>query len=874
MIGHPSSDQVPTAAARLRPRHLVAAAVLAIAASALAAQPPEPPLPERSTRAAREAAAAIQPPSRLQPPPLPPGVSFSPPAVSAEKSAQPPGSPIPPQSGAAPAVPPPPASSSSVRGPAFPSQVTTSTSRSGQFVVHGPDLQVRSYFAAHCDEVAAQLRQVLRDDQSWSLPIVVALKLPPDIDAAEPAVKTSISKITHGGFHLQLALQVRHDLRLADLDRELIRILLAERILRPHKDIATARGNILPDWLLTGVSQALAFRTRSRPSAVFAAVFRTGRIYGIEEILSASAGDLDALSRAIYETSCCALVLALLDQHEGPARFGQFLSLLAADNREDRELLTACFPSLALSSSSLNKWWSIQMASLATPSVFETLGPTATKNELEAALMFACQAAPAEVPRQTRAIAAPQPDAPPGTAEEPPAEEKKRGLLGRMFGGNSEKKDEAEAAKADSPPPPAAEAKKEEPKEEPKKEQPKETPKPKAKDKPQPADEGETEKRPGLIRRMFGGGNADDGEAKKEEPAKKAAAKPKPEVKEALPPKPKAKPKKEDAEPPADEPKKDAVPLTPGTKRRLFGSQAAWPSSPDLAALFSDYLSWQTFSLSRHPILAASPRHTALFGKKKKAGEEAEPEKEEASKKTEAKKEAPKKEEKKKEEPKEQPKAESKPAPKPEPKAEPKADKKTDDSEAAEEDKPKRGGLFSIFGRKTKDEPDADSTDEPEKPKAAAKPKSRSKPATPAAAAPSPGTVPVSIPLEDYPAILKRKDRTAIIDRNVKALNLLLPRSHVLFRPIVSECSQIMIDLNDGKTKDMDKRIAAVRSAIAAAWKQGKAVEEHLDWFEASETKNYSGFFEDYLSLPDQIQKEAPARTDAISEHLDELEGK
>lgn len=864
MTGQQSSDHtMAVPASSWRPRRFVGA-ILLLAAHSLAQSPPEPPLPERSSKADREAAAAIQAPKHIPPPPLPPGVTISPVAAPPGISAPPPASPIPPQSGPAPAAPQP--SPSSVRGQAFPSQVSTSTSSSGQFVVHGPDLQIRGYFAAHCDEVAGRLRQLLRDDQSWSLPIVVALKLPPDVDPAAPAVKTSISKITHGGFHLQLALQVRHDLRLADLDRELIRILLAERILRPHKDIATTRSSILPDWLLTGVNQALAFRTRSRPSAVFAAVFRTGRIYGIEEILSASVGDLDALSRSIYETSCCALVLALLDQTEGPARFSRFLGSLAADNREDRELLAACFPALALSASSLNKWWSIQMASLATPSVFETLGPTATKNELEAALTFTYQAAPADVPRQTRVIAAPKPDALPITEEEPVAEEKKRGLLGRMFGGSSAKNDETNEAKADAPPAAAdsekAESKKDEPKKEPAAEDLKKTAKPKAGENPSPAAEGETEKRPGLIRRMFGGSKPDEAEpAKEDEPAKKSSAKPKPEVKEAPPPEPKPQPKKEEAEPPADQPKKDAAPLTPGAKRRLFGARPPSLAEPAIAKFLRDYASWQTFGLIDHPAFTTGPRHTALFGKKKKTDEAAEPEKPDP-KKAEAKKEAPKKEDKKKEEPKEQPKPE------------PKAEKRADGSEPAADEKPKRSGLFSIFGRKPKDEPEAEPAAEPAKPEATSKPRAKSKPAAASAAASSQATVPVSIPLEDYPAILKRKDRTAIIDRNVKALNLLSPRSHVLFRPIIAESAAIMVDLDKGKAKDIDKRIAAVRAAIAAAWKRGKAVEEHLDWFEASETNNYSGLFEDYLRLPAQIQTEAPARTDAISQHLDELERK
>ena len=118
------------------------------------------------------------------------------------------------------------------------------------------------------------------------LPVVVALKTAPDLNLAEPPVKTSISKITTGGFHLQVTVQIRPDLRPAALDAEITRILIAERILRNHAEITTKRSMVLPDWLLTGISQAMTFRDRSRPSAVFAAIFRSGKIYGIEEILT------------------------------------------------------------------------------------------------------------------------------------------------------------------------------------------------------------------------------------------------------------------------------------------------------------------------------------------------------------------------------------------------------------------------------------------------------------------------------------------------------------------------------------------------------------------------------------------------------------
>ncbi len=747
----------------------------------LAQNAPEPPLPQRSGAISREAAAAIQVPRSFAPPPIPqqgqPAQEKTLPAPSAATS------PIPAQSvapGASAAVAPVPLASGRV---SIGGKVTTSTSTSGQFVVHGNELQVRSFFSSHCEEAARKLRHLLRDDEPWVLPVVISVKMPPEVNLSGPAVSTGISQIANGGFHLQVTIQARPDFRLADLDAEMIRILLAERILRNKNGITTKRSRILPDWLLTGVTQALTFRDRARPSAVFSAIFRSGKIYGIDEILSVSPGELDALSRTIYETSCCALVLALLDQPEGAMRLRQFLGKLAIDSREDRELLDACFPGIATSGSSLNKWWSIQMASLATPGVFETLGPTQTKTELEAALAIRYEIQSTEaMPKRSAPVIAEE--EPPANAEE--SVEKKLGLISRIFSGKSSNADKSEEKptetkpKAEEPPPeePAATnakrtgllnrmfGSKDAPAEEAPKEESKETPakKPKAEPKPAPEEKPKTEeepapKKPGLFKRVFGSG----GEAKKEEPEKK----------------------------PEPEPKKSGAALTTDDWSRLLASAQVFASDM-LARLPGLLVSSSIIPTGREVVLG--------FGKKKKAAEAAAAEE-------------------KKEEPK--------PAPPSKP----------------------------IKARPVSARPDMSES----KPKAAS---TRTRTVT----------VPVAIPVEDYTNVMKRKDRAAIFERNIKTLTALMPRAHVLFRPAINDFIVVFRELQEGKSKDADARITALRSSVKKAFEQAKAVEDHLDWFEASETKSYSGAFDDYLRLPKIIEKELPARTDPLSRHLDALD--
>ena len=281
-------------------------------------------------------------------------------------------------------------------------EVTRSTSTSGQFIVHGPELQIRSAVARRCEEVAEDLRLALRDPKPWALPIVVHLRGPEESPDTGRAVSTQITEMDHGGFHLQVTVLARKDFRLRDLQDELIRVLLAERILRNQKTITSKRARLLPDWIFTGVTEASRYRQRNRPSTLFAILFQSGKIYSIEEIIEASPVEMDSLSRAIFDTSCCALILALLDQSDGPERFQKLLGSLASDSRPERELLNQWFPSFAASESSLNKWWALQLADLAQPTVAERLGPTESYDAIKAALVLEYQAPLDEAPPSAR----------------------------------------------------------------------------------------------------------------------------------------------------------------------------------------------------------------------------------------------------------------------------------------------------------------------------------------------------------------------------------------------------------------------------------------------------------------------------------------
>lgn len=737
--------------------------------------------------------------------------------------------------------------------PTLQQNVDSSTSEIGQFKIHGADLESRNFINKLCEDVADQMSTLLRDPEHYEIPIVISIKTPPNVSSSGPAVSTDVAQLAFGGFRLQITIQVRPDFNLNDFREELVRMLLAERILRNHKELTTTRTRILPDWLLVGIKEAMRFRTRSRPSAIFAAVFRTGKVYGIEEILETTPGSLDALSRSIYETSCCALVLTLLEQPEGNLRMAKFLGSLATDSKSDRDLLNRWFPGLNASKSSLNKWWSLQMANLATPTIFETLGPSETAKELDQALLLHYEVPPSEVPAPHVATA--DEVALKADAEN---ETKKHGFFGRMFASSTPEKpvanpvvkvDENPENKPEPAPPPAVKK----PRAQPKKET---TPAPVEEEKPAPQGGGFR------LRNLFGFGK---GSSSTEPDASKKEEKPEPKEE-----KPKAEPKKEDR--PKAEPKKEEKPKAEPKKEEKPKAEPKKEEKPKAQSKKEE-------NADEKP--KAEEKRPGFFGRMLggKSKEKADGDKADAK---------PAEAEKKEDKPKSRKKDEDKPSAAmfaPSVLLRALADVTMPSLglalDLARMPQPRASHYVFLGLGKKKDKADADADnssarkEEPKKEKA--EPKKEDKPAPESRKEEKPKAkkehlVPVAIPLSDYGRVVKRSDARRIFAATANNLNALLTRAHPLFRPVIKEYTELLNDLANHKTRDIDARLKDLRVRRDLALAQAKAVRDDLDVFEANDSSDYSGLFDDYLRLPKTIDQEIPRRADPISKALDEAE--
>jgi hypothetical protein len=107
------------------------------------------------------------------------------------------------------------------------------------------------------------------------------------------------------------------------------------------------------------------------------------------------------------------------------------------------------------------------------------------------------------------------------------------------------------------------------------------------------------------------------------------------------------------------------------------------------------------------------------------------------------------------------------------------------------------------------------------------------------------------------------------MDRN---LLVFIAQANPVLRPIGREYQQITALLVRGKRRGIAKRLwnlEATRKQLAARMND---VDDYMNWFEATQMKNGSGNFTDYLKAVDQSQLSESKRRDPLSVYVDAVE--
>ena len=97
-------------------------------------------------------------------------------------------------------------------------------------------------------------------------------------------------------------------------------------------------------------------------------------------------------------------------------------------------------------------------------------------------------------------------------------------------------------------------------------------------------------------------------------------------------------------------------------------------------------------------------------------------------------------------------------------------------------------------------------------------------------------------------------------------------RANPVYRPIISEYAKATALLLRGKTKGITARLERLRDTRQAAAAQMRAIDDYLNWFEATKVPGPSGAFADYMKAAESAAQPRQTKRDPISVYLDVLE--
>lgn len=270
-------------------------------------------------------------------------------------------------------------------------QITTS--RNGRFIVYGESIELRRAVVRLGDEAHQEfllLFQADRNDAAESN-IVVEL-LPGRRGAAAMSTQLLTLEGAQDRYRLNLYVNLARGIDKRELQRELLRLSMIELALRKVADGGERRW-VVPEWLVQGVAEAIAWRNDQGDRDLYDAVMESGTTMPLKDLLGMKRDELtDPITRMAFRVWSGALVMAILDSGEVPdaderqrARdsFKDFVQRAVGYEGEMEVLLRSLFPSLSFSPNSLKKIIALKLANLSRARLDERMTVAQTERELD-----------------------------------------------------------------------------------------------------------------------------------------------------------------------------------------------------------------------------------------------------------------------------------------------------------------------------------------------------------------------------------------------------------------------------------------------------------------------------------------------------------
>jgi hypothetical protein len=126
--------------------------------------------------------------------------------------------------------------------------------------------------------------------------------------------------------------------------------------------------------------------------------------------------------------------------------------------------------------------------------------------------------------------------------------------------------------------------------------------------------------------------------------------------------------------------------------------------------------------------------------------------------------------------------------------------------------------------------------------------------------------------LMEFRIFLKEKLARKALESLGEELRGLGTRAHPVYAPIIAEYADVTGLLRRGRTLDVPRRLERLQKLRKAMVAQMRAIDDYLNWFEATSMAEPSGEFTDYLKAAKRVDVLEQTKRDPISVYLDALE--
>ena len=271
--------------------------------------------------------------------------------------------------------------------PAALPQQFRSISLSKQFVIYCSDPQMRYSISSAAEEIKLGVLSVLSQKDQWKAPIVINVHREDPTEPGAPPSALNLVQLDQG-FKIDLEIRLGQDLEEVHFQEQLVRAVLLEFCYRNHPSLqAGSEYQKPPEWIVQGIIQLLLKRAgKTDDTEIFKSIIDTDRLMPLVSFLSQRSVDMDSSSLALYKAYSLCLVTLLSRTNNGPYHLVEFLRKIPESSGDPAADLAKSFPDLGKSEATTEKWWTLNVARLASEYRFLGLSLEETDQRLSETL--------------------------------------------------------------------------------------------------------------------------------------------------------------------------------------------------------------------------------------------------------------------------------------------------------------------------------------------------------------------------------------------------------------------------------------------------------------------------------------------------------